>query len=253
MAGHSHSSNIAARKGAVDAKRGKVFSKLIRAVLSSARAGGGDTDTNLKLRYAVEKARAANVPKDTIQRAIAKGSGSKDGDAWEELAYEGYGPGGVALMVACLTDNRHRTAPDVKHLFERGGGNLGSPGSVSFLFELRSVYVIARKERSEDALTELALEVGADDVELDGEAAIVYAKATEFLPMKAALEGRGETFLSAEMAYVPLTRLQVTDKEDARRLLKLISLLDDNEDVQNVYANYDMPAEWIEELSQPGQ
>ena len=150
MAGHSHSANIAARKGAVDAKRGKIFSKLVRAIIVAARAGGGDPDANLKLRYAIEKAKAANVPKDTIARAITKGSGSKDGDQWEELAYEGYGPGGVALMVACLTDNRHRTSPDIKYLFERGGGNLGSPGSVSFLFEMRSVFALERKQRDED-------------------------------------------------------------------------------------------------------
>jgi len=250
MAGHSHSANIAARKGAVDAKRGKIFSKLVRAIISSARAGGGDPDANLKLRYAIEKAKAANVPKDTISRAITKGSGSKDGDQWEELAYEGYGPAGVALMITCLTDNRHRTSPDIKHLFERGGGNLGSPGSVSFLFELRSVFALDRKQRDEDQMTELALDVGADDVELDGDAAILYAKATEFLPMKAVLEKKGESFLSAEMAYVPLNRVAVAEKEDARRILKLIASLDDNEDVQSVYANYDMPAEWIEELAQ---
>jgi YebC/PmpR family DNA-binding regulatory protein len=249
MAGHSHSANIAARKGAVDAKRGRVFSKLVRVVISAARAGGGDPDANLKLRYAIEKAKAANVPKDTITRAIAKGSGSKDGDDWQELAYEGYGPGGVALMVACLTDNRHRTAPDIKHLFERGGGNLGSPGSVSFLFELRSVFVLDRKSRSEDQLTELALDIGADDVEQDGDAAILYAKATEFLPLKAALEAKGETFLSAELSYVPLNRVQVSDKDAAKQLLKLIALLDEHDDVQNVYANYDMPSEWIDELS----
>jgi YebC/PmpR family DNA-binding regulatory protein len=249
MAGHSHSSNIAARKGAVDARRGKTFSKLVNVILCSARSGGGDPETNLKLRYAVDKAKAANVPKDTIQRAIAKGSGSKDGEEWEELVYEGYAPGGVALMATCLTNNRHRTAPDVKHLFERGGGNLGSPGSVAFLFELRSVYSIETKARDEDTLTELALEIGADDIELDGEACVIYAKATEFLPIKTVLEGRGETFLSAEMAYVPLTRVPVADKEEARKLLKLIAALDDNEDVQSVYANYDMPAEWIEEIS----
>jgi len=252
MAGHSHSANIAARKGAVDAKRGKVFSKLVNAILCSARAGGGDPEANLKLRYAIDKAKAANVPKDTIQRAIAKGSGSKDGDEWQECIYEGYGPGGVALMATCLTNNRHRTAPDIKHLFERGGGNLGSPGSVSFLFELRSLYVIERQGRDEDALTEIALEIGADNVELDGDAAVITAKATEFMPMKAALEARAERFLSAELAYVPGNRVPVADKEEARKLLKLIAQLDDNEDVQNVYANYDMPAEWIEELSQAG-
>lgn len=249
MAGHSHSANIAARKGAVDAKRGKVFSKLVRAIISAARSGGPDPESNLKLRYAVEKAKAANVPKDTIARAIAKGSGSKDGDDWVELVYEGYAPGGIALMVVCLTDNRHRTAPDVKHLFEKHGGNLGSPGAVSFLFEMRSVFALERKGRGEEPLMELALEIGADDVELDGDAAILYAKATEFLALKSALEAKGETFLSAEIAYVPLNRVQVADKDAARQVLKLIASLDEHDDVQNVHANYDMPGEWIEELS----
>jgi YebC/PmpR family DNA-binding regulatory protein len=249
MAGHSHSANIAARKGAVDAKRGKVFSKLVRAVISAARSGGGDPDANLKLRYAVEKAKAANVPKDTIQRGITRGAGSKDGDEWQELVYEGYGPAGVALLVTCLTDNRNRTAPDIKHAFDRGNGNLGSPGSVSFLFDLRALFAIERGGRDEDALTELALDVGADDVELDGDVALLYAKPTEFIPIKAALEARAQKFLSAELAYVPQNRVPIADKDDARRILKLIASLEDNDDVQNVYANYDMPAEWIEELS----
>src|SRR5262245_24041130 len=154
MAGHSHSANIARRKGAVDAKRGKIFSKLARAIISAARSGGGDPDANLKLRYAVEKARAANVPKDTIKGAIQKGTGAKDGDAWEELTYEGYAQGGVALLVTCLTDNRHRTAPDIRHIFERGGGSIGSPGSVAFMFTLRSQFVLESASRNEDQLTE---------------------------------------------------------------------------------------------------
>src|SRR5687768_508086 len=173
MAGHSHSANIARRKGAVDAKRGKVFSKLARAIISAARQGGGDPDANLKLRYAVDAARAANVPKDTIERAIQRGSGSKDSDAFEEVIYEAYAPGGIALMIACLTDNRHRTSPDVKHILDRSGGNLGSPGSVAFMFTLKSVIAIDAQGRGEDALTELALEVGAEDVEIDGETAIL--------------------------------------------------------------------------------
>jgi YebC/PmpR family DNA-binding regulatory protein len=249
MAGHSHSANIAARKGAVDAKRGKVFSKLARAVISAARQGGGDPDANLKLRYAIEKAKAANVPKDTIERAIKRGSGSKEGDAWQELVYEGYGPGGVALIVNCLTDNRNRTAPDIKHAFDRGNGNLGAPGSVAYLFQLRALFAIEGAGRGEDALTELALEVGADDVELDAETAILYGKPADFIPIKAALESRGQKFLAAELAYVPHNRVPITDKEEARKILKLISTLEDNDDVQNVYANYDMPPSWIEELS----
>jgi YebC/PmpR family DNA-binding regulatory protein len=249
MAGHSHSANIARRKGAVDAKRGKVFSKLARAIISAARSGGGDPDMNLKLRYAIEKARAANVNKDTIKGAIQKGTGTKDGSAWEELVYEGYAPGGVALLVTCLTDNRNRTAPDIRHLFERGGGNVGSPGSVAFMFTLRSQFVIERTGRSEDQMTELALELGADDVEIDGESAVILAAAQDFIAIKAALEKAGNKFQSAELAYVPGTRVPVADKEDARRVLKLIEMLEDNEDVQSVFANYDIPAEWLDELA----
>ncbi|MCC7015364.1 MAG: YebC/PmpR family DNA-binding transcriptional regulator [Planctomycetes bacterium] len=249
MAGHSHSANIARRKGAVDAKRGKVFSKLARAIISAARQGGGDPDANLKLRYAIDKARASNVPKDTIERAIQRGSGSKESDAFEEVIYEGYAPGGIALMVACLTDNRHRTSPDVKHAFDKHGGNLGSPGSVAFMFQLKSVIAIATAGRDEDQLTELALEVGADDVEIDGETAVLTAGPTQFIPLKGALEKAAQRILAAELEYVPSNRVPLADKEEARKLLKLIDVLEDNDDVQNVYANYDMPAEWLDELT----
>lgn len=248
MAGHSHSANIARRKGAVDAKRGKVFSKIARAIISAARQGGADPDANLKLRYAVEAARAANMPKDTIERAIKKGSGSKEGD-WQELVYEGYAPGGIALMITCLTDNRHRTAPDIKHVFEKNAGNLGSPGSVAFLFQHRAMFVIETAARSEDQVTELALEIGADDVEYDGDLAVIYAAPAEFIPVKAALDTRGLVFRSAELAYVPHNRVALADKDDAKRVLKLIEALEDLDDVQHVYANYDMPAEWLEELA----
>ncbi len=248
MAGHSHSANIARRKGAVDAKRGKIFSKISSLIISAARQGGGDPDMNLKLRYAIEGARAANMSKDTIERAIKRGTGAKDGE-WQELVYEGYAPGGIALMVACLTDNRHRTSPDIKYAFDKGNGNLGSPGSVAFMFTHRAMFVVDTGERSEDQMTEIALEVGADDVEFDSEVTVIYAASTEFLPVKAALDKKGLVFRSAELAYVPQNRVPVADKEDARKLLKLIESLEDLDDVQHVYANYDMPAEWIEELS----
>ncbi len=249
MAGHSHSSNIARRKGAVDAKRGKVFSKLARAIISAARQGGGDPDANLKLRYAVDKAKAANVPKDTIERAIQRGAGSKDSDAFEEVNYEGYAPGGIAILVAALTDNRHRTSPDIKYAFDKCGGNLGTPGSVAFMFQLRSVIVIDAAGRNEDQLTELALDVGADNIEVDGDTAVLTAGPTEFVALKATLEKRGNKLLSAELAYEAQNRVPVADKEAARKILKLIGELEDNDDVQNVYANYDMPAEWFDELS----
>ena len=248
MAGHSHSANIARRKNAVDAKRGKDFSKLSRAIISAARQGGGDPDQNLKLKYALEKAKAGNMPKDTIERAVARGSGTKEGDDYEELIYEGYAPGGVALIICVLTDNRKRTAPDIKYIFDRANGNLGAQGSVAFMFDQRSVFVVETGDRDEDSLTELALEIGADDVEVDGDAAVFYADAREFISTKAALEEAGLAFLSAELAYVPQNRVTIESKEDAAKVLRVIAALEENEDVQNVYANYDMPAEWVEEL-----
>lgn len=248
MAGHSHSANIARRKGAVDKKRGKVFTKIASLIISAARQGGGDPDMNLRLRYAIEAARAANMPKDTIERAVKKGSGSKDG-AWEELVYEGYAPGGVALMVGCLTDNRHRTAPDVKHIFEKAAGNLGAPGSVGFMFQHRAMFVIETAGKTEDQVTELALEIGADDVEYDGDLAVLYAAPADFIPVKSELDKRGLKFRSAELAYVPQNRVALTDKDVAKRVLKLIDALEDLDDVQHVWANYDMPPEWLDELS----
>ncbi|HED65024.1 MAG TPA: YebC/PmpR family DNA-binding transcriptional regulator [Planctomycetes bacterium] len=248
MAGHSHSANIARRKGAVDAKRAKIFSKCAKAIMSAVRQGGADPAANLKLRYAIEKARAENMPKDNIERAIKRASGEGMGDL-EELIYEGYAPGGIALMVTCLTDNRNRTAPDVKHMFEKRGGNLGAQGSVSFLFDFRSIFVVETGERSEDDMMEVALEAGADDVEVDGDVATIYAPATEFLSVKEALEAQDLSFLSAQTGYVPQTTVQVESKADAEKLFKLIELLENHDDVQDVYGNYEMPDEWIEELA----
>jgi YebC/PmpR family DNA-binding regulatory protein len=245
MAGHSHSANIARRKGAVDAKRGKTFSKLARAIISAARQGGGDPDGNLKLKYAIDKAKAANMPKDTIERAVARGSGSKDGDELEEITYEGYAPGGVALLIAVLTDNRNRTAPDIRYIFDRAGGSLGAPGSVNYLFDLRSVLVIERGERSEDELTEVALEAGCDDVEIEDDVVVFYAPATEFSAVRQALEERGFSFLSAEQAYVPQNRVPVATQQEAAKVLRLVEALEDLDDVQNVYANYEIPDEWL--------
>jgi YebC/PmpR family DNA-binding regulatory protein len=247
MAGHSHSANIQARKGAVDKKRARAFNKLARAIMSAARQGGGDPETNLKLRYAVEKARAANMPKDNIERVIKRATGESGGAGFEELVYEGYASGGIALLVSCLTDNRHRTAPDIKHIFDRQGGNLGAPGSVAFLFDLRSIFVAATGGKDEDAWTELALEVGADDVRVEGDTVTLLAPPTAFLATKTALEARGVEFLSAEIGYTPQTTVAIADKDQARRVLALIEALEENDDVQNVYANYDMPEEWLSE------
>lgn len=249
MAGHSHSANIRHRKNAVDAKRAKIFSKLARGIISAVRQGGTDADTNLKLKYAVEKARAANMPKDNIKRAIQTGSRDKGGSDFEELTYEGYAPGGVALLVTSLTDNRNRTASDLKFLFDRGAGNMGSTGSVSFLFEFKSIFVAERGERDEDGWMELALDAGAEDVEVDGDLVTLLAPATAFLAVKQALEERGVELASAETGYMPQNTVKIEDKEDARRVLKLVESLDDHDDVQSVWTNYEMPDEWIEELS----
>ncbi len=181
MSGHSHSANIARRKNAVDAKRAKIFSKCARAVMSAVRQGGPDPEQNLKLKYAIEKARAENMPKDNIQRAIKSAAGDKSGDEYEELTCEGFASSGVALMVSCLTNNRNRTAADIKHLFDKRGGNLGAPGSVSYLFDHRAIFVVKTGGADEDAIMEIALEVGAGDVEVDEEVASIYAPPTDFL------------------------------------------------------------------------
>lgn len=248
MAGHSHSANIARRKNAVDAKRAKIFSKCARHIMSAVRTGGPDPDANLKLRYAIEKARGENMPKENIERAIKRASGEGAGDL-EELNYEGYAPGGVAMIVNCLTDNRNRTAPDIKYIFEKRGGNLGAQGSVAFLFDFRSTYVVETGGRDEESVFEAALEAGAEDVEYDGELATIFAGPTDFLAVKEALEGAGFTFLSAETAYVPQNRIEVTTKDDAKKILALIDALEDNDDVQSVYANHDIPGEWLDELA----
>ncbi len=249
MAGHSHSANIKHRKNAVDAKRGKLFSKLAKIIMSMARQGGSDVDANPKLRLAVEKAKAANMTRDSIERAIKKGAGElDDGVEFEELNYEGYAPGGVAVIVSCLTDNRNRTAPEIKHCFDKRGGNLGSPGSVAFMFDFRSIFVVENGERDEDAMLEVALEAGADDVEVGEGLSTIFAGATEFLNVKLALDEAGIVMCSAETGFVPQTTMKVETKEDAVKLFKLLDALEDNDDVQNVYANYDMPDEWLEEL-----
>jgi YebC/PmpR family DNA-binding regulatory protein len=246
MAGHSHSANIARRKGAVDKKRAREFSKCAKAILSAVKQAGPDPDANLKLKYAIEKAKASNMPKDNIQRVIKSAMGDKSGSL-EELTYEGYAPGGVAVLVTALSDNRHRTSADIKHLFDKRGGNLGAQGSVGFQFSFRSIYVIEAKGQSEEQLMELALETGADDVELDGEFATLQAAPTEFLAIKSKLEARGLEFVSAEMGYVPLTSAPLADRDEAKRVLRLLDELEELDDVQNVYANYSMDPTWLED------
>lgn len=236
MAGHSHAANIAHRKGIVDAKRGKLFSKLCRAVYVAARLGGGDPDSNLKLRYAIDKARSFSCPKENIERAIKKGTGELGGANYEEILYEGFGPGGVAVLCEILTDNRNRTAGEIRKTFEICGGNLGGAGSVSYLFNYKGWFVIDNESIDEDKLMEIALEAGADDVVRGEDVFEITCDAKIFDSVNRALADHKIETITAETRYIPTTTVEL-EGENAKKMLKLRDLLEDNDDVQSVHAN----------------
>jgi len=240
MAGHSHSANIAHRKGIVDAKRGKLFSKLCRAIFVAARNGGGDPDANLKLRYAIDKARSYSCPKDNIERSIKKATGELGAESYEEVTYEGYGPGGVAVMCTALTDNRNRTAGELRKIFEVCGGNLGASGCVSYLFNYKGLFLVQAKTIAEDRLMEVALEAGADDIERVDDYYEITCDPKVFEGVRKSLEEQRVAVESAETSYIPSTYIDL-DVENGKRMLKLRDLLEENDDVQNVYANDNIP------------
>lgn len=244
MAGHSHSANIAVRKGKADAVRAKLFSKLSRYIIIAARNGSGDPETNLKLRYAIDKARAVSMPRDNIERAIKRGTGELAGDTMEELSYEGFGPGGVAIFVDVLTDNRNRTNGEVRKLFERGGGNMGGPGCVGYLFERKGIFVVDAKTTTEDALMNVILEAGADDMKNIGDVFEIICDVMIFSQVQEALTKAGITPKTAEIAQLPKTTADV-DVETGKKIVKLIELLDDHDDVQNVYSNANLTEEML--------
>ena len=247
MAGHSKWANIKHKKARNDAARGKLWSKLARAIIVAAKSGGGSIDDNLTLRYAVDKAKQANMPKDTIEKAIQKGCGGTDGESYEQVMYEGYGPAGVAFMVDCLTDNRNRTAPEMRKAFERSGGQLGSSNCVAWMFEQKGLFTVSGEKSDEDTLMEVALESGADDVvNEDGIFQITCAPAA-FNETKNALASAGVEPDSAELAMVPANTIQVSG-DDARKILRLMETLEDHDDVQNVYANFDLPDDVLAEM-----
>ena len=250
MSGHSKWSSIKHKKGAADARRGKLFSKLSRAIIVAAKEGGGDPSGNLALQNAIEKARSYSMPKENIDRAIAKGSGA-DADAsdFETVIYEGYGPGGVAVIVEALTDNRNRTASDVRHLFAKNDGNLGTAGAVSWLFERRGVVLVNADGVDEDELTLAAAEGGADDVELDGTTFQIVGPVETLSAVRQAVETAGFTVESAELTMVPKTTVQVESENDAKKILRLVDQLEDNDDVQDVYANFDIPERVLEAVA----
>jgi YebC/PmpR family DNA-binding regulatory protein len=242
MAGHSHSANIAHRKGLVDAKRGQLFTKLCRAVYVAARNGGGDPSGNMRLRYAIDKARSFSVPKENIERSVKKATGELGAENFEEVVYEGYGPGGVAVLCEALTDNRNRTASELRRLFETSGGNLGSSGCVGYLFNFKGLFVIDSKHASEERLMEVAIEAGADDVQLVEDYFEVTCDPKLFESVRKNLEDQKIALESAETSYIPTNYVDL-DVENGRKMRKLKELLDGNDDVQNVYANDNIPAE----------
>ncbi len=246
MSGHSKWANIKHRKGAQDAKRGKIFTKLIKEITVAAKIGDADLESNARLRLAVDKAKQANMPKDNIDRAIKKGTGDLDGIIYEEGIFEGYGPGGVAVIVEFMTDNRTRTVAEVRHAFNRYGGSLGVSGSVAFMFD-RKGQIIFTDENNFDTIFEAALEAGAEDVREDSGIIEVVTNPTEFETVKNNLEEEGLKYQSAEITMIPQNMNPVEGKQ-ADSLMKMIDILEDNDDVQNVYANFDISDEEMERI-----
>ncbi|HUS91029.1 MAG TPA: YebC/PmpR family DNA-binding transcriptional regulator [Phycisphaerae bacterium] len=246
MSGHSHWATIRRSKEANDAKRGRNWSKLARRIIVAAKVGGGNPEENLSLRYAIDDARAGNMPKDTIKKAVMKGTGELESESYEEVIYEGYGAGGVAFLVECLTDNRNRTAPEMRKLFEKAGGQLGSTNCVAWMFEKKGTFVVSAEAADEDTLMEIALEAGADDVELDGEVFEIVCQPNAFSAVKQALAGRNIETIAGEVAMVPANTVPV-EGDQAKQVLRHIEALEDHDDVQHVYANFDMPDEVMAE------
>ena len=246
MSGHSKWATIRHKKGAADAKRGKIFTKLIKEITVAARQGGGDLDANPRLRTAVDKAKSANMPKDNIDRAIKKGTGDLDGVDYTEMIYEGYGPGGVAIMVEALTDNRNRTAADIRSIFTKGGGNLGETGCVSYMFKRKGVITYDPEKYAEDQVLEVALEAGAEDVAGDESTIEVTCEPEDFEAVRDALVGAGLEHEMAEVNRVPEATISL-DGDGTAKALRLIETLDDHDDVQEVSTNLDIPDDYESE------
>lgn len=246
MSGHSKWAQIKRQKGANDVKRGAMFTKMGREIAVAARAGGGDPDGNFRLRLAIERARAVNMPADTIKRAIEKAAGGGEGEQFEEITYEGYGPGGVAILVEAATDNRNRTAADIRSIFSKAGGQLAGSGSVAWQFEQRGVIVLAPGGNAEE-LELLAIDAGADDVDSTGEQVEVYTKPTDLEAVRRSLEGAGVKIESAELSMSPTNTIEL-DAGKARQALRLVELLEDHDDVQRVTANFEIPEEILAEV-----
>lgn len=248
MSGHSHWAGIKHKKAANDAKRGKIWSKVARMIIVAAKAGGGDPAQNLTLRYAIDKAKGANMPKDTIEKAIKKGTGDLGGVEYVDVLYEGYAPGGIAIMVDGLTDNRNRTAPEVKKIFERRGGSLGASGCVNWMFDKKGIFIVKSDAIGEDDLMDIVLEAGADDMENLGEVYEITCESAVFDSVKGALEEKGIATESAEVSMLPQNTIEISDVDTAKKLLNLIEEFEDHDDVQNIYSNYDISDEIMSQM-----
>lgn len=248
MSGHSRWAQIKRKKGKTDVQRGKLFSKILREITVAARNGGGDPKANMRLKSAMESAKEANMPQENIKRAIQKGTGELPGEAYEEISYEGYGPAGVAVMVRVLTDNRNRTAPEIRHVFEKHGGHLGSSGAVAWMFERKGLVQVDAEKIGEDDLLAAALDAGAIDMKRIEKVFEITTAPGEMDAVRAALERGHVPVLGAEVSYVPQSTVRVEGK-DAPVVLRLIEALEELDDVQAVYANYDIPDEVIEAIT----
>ncbi len=247
MSGHSKWATIKRKKGALDAARGQLWTKLIREVTVAARVGGGNPEGNARLRLAIDKAKAANMPRDNIDRAVKKGTGELEGVTYEELVFEGYGPAGVALYVEVVTDNRNRTSAEIRMIFGKGGGNLGNPGSVAFMFHKKGQFIFDAAKHDEDQVMEVALEAGAEDVKSEGSKVIALSSPESFEALKAAFDAKKLAYEDAEVTCLADNNVKVQG-EAAEKLLKLIDLLEESDDVQNVYANFDIDEEELVRL-----
>ena len=248
MSGHSKWSSIKHKKGATDAKRGKAFSKLIKEITVAARLGGGDPASNPRLRTSIQAAKAENMPKDNIERAIKKGTGELEGVSFEEVNYEGYGPGGVAMLIDCLTDNKNRTVADIKHIFDRHGGSLGEPGCVAWMFEKKGLIISEKEKVDEEKVLELALDAGAEDVREDETGIEVITEPADFEVVKKAFDEAEVTYTLAEISMIPQNTINLEGKK-AEQMLNLMEAFEDNDDISHVYANFDIPDEVMEALS----
>jgi len=248
LSGHSKWANIKHRKAAQDAKRGNLFQKLVKAVIIAAKEGGGDPAMNMRLKAAIDRAKAASVPNDNIIRGIKRGTGEIEGAQYEEITYEAYGPNGVAILIEVLTDNRNRAASEIRALLTRNGGSLGEAGSVAWMFERKGTIEVSGKDLDEEALMTAALEAGAEDLEQQDEGFAVYTDPASLPEVRDALEKAGYSIERAETEMVPKNTVQISDPEKARKMLRLMDLLEENDDTQNVYGNFDIPDEIMENL-----